>query len=61
MPWLDLLPEYDADTGGGIFLLDKGVDGLVEGFELFGGERADVVEVEFEGVRGAGARGGGGG
>ena len=57
MPGLDLLPEDDADARRGVFLLDQWPDGAVEGAELFGGERADVVEVQFQGV-GGGVAGG---
>ena len=52
MPWLNLLSEDDADARCGILLLYEGHHVLVEGAELFGGEGADIVKVEFEGVRG---------
>ncbi len=51
MPRLDLLPEDDSHAGAAVFLADKGKDVSVERAELFGGEGADIVEVEFEGVR----------
>ena len=61
MPGLNGLSEYDANAGLGVFPFDERDDLGLEVEELFGGEGADVVEVELEGVGdgGGGGRGGG--
>ena len=60
MPGLDLLAEDDGQAGGpGRVGADDGRDGGGEGAEELGGEGADVVEVDLEGVRGGRDAGGG--
>ena len=51
MPWLNLLAEEELDLCRVLFG-DIGKYRIVEGVEHFGGEGADVIEVELNGVDG---------
>jgi hypothetical protein len=51
VPWLDLLPEQDLDFWR-VFLADQRKDWGVDFFEHFCWVRADVVEIELQGVEG---------
>ena len=52
MPWLDLLAEYNVYFAS-IFLSKQWKYGSVDGVEHLGTERADIIEIEFQGVDGA--------
>lgn len=51
MPWLNLLAEKKSDLCR-VLCGDVGEYRIVEGAEHFGGEWADVVKVELDGVDG---------